>query len=90
MKCKNYLKIIGNQPLSGVIKVSGSKNAALPIIAASLLYKGKTKLINVPKIKDVTKMLEIYYLCYIIGVSVDLGNALIYDNFRYIEEKRQY
>ena len=59
MKCKNYLKIIGNQPLSGVIKVSGSKNAALPIIAASLLYKGKTKLINVPKIKDVTKMLEI-------------------------------
>lgn len=58
-KEKRFLKIIGNRPVNGVIKTSGSKNAALPLIAASLLIKGEVILNNVPRIDDVFKMLEI-------------------------------
>ncbi|ATU05455.1 UDP-N-acetylglucosamine 1-carboxyvinyltransferase [Candidatus Gracilibacteria bacterium HOT-871] len=53
------LIIKGNNKLSGVVKVSGSKNAALPIIGASLLLAGKVKLNNVPKIGDVKTFLDI-------------------------------
>lgn len=53
------LIIKGNNKLSGVVKVSGSKNAALPIIWASLLLAGKVKLNNVPKIGDVKTFLDI-------------------------------
>ena len=50
--------INGGKTLSGEVKISGSKNAALPLIAASVLVK-ETKLSNVPKINDVEMMLEI-------------------------------
>ena len=59
MKNKKCLKVIGNKFINGVIKVSGSKNAALPIIAASLLCKDKVTLRNVPNIVDVNNLLEI-------------------------------
>lgn len=52
-------KISGGKPLSGEIQVSGAKNAALPILAASLLVNGKTEITNVPVIEDVKRMLEI-------------------------------
>lgn len=45
--------------LSGTVTVSGSKNAALPIMAACLLAEGKTVLKNVPYLTDVTHMCEI-------------------------------
>lgn len=51
--------INGNKPLKGEVRVSGSKNAALPILAATLLGKGDFLLSNVPNIKDVLVMLEI-------------------------------
>ena len=51
--------IEGGNKLEGEIKVSGSKNASLPIIAASILNGGITKLYNVPKIHDTKIMLEI-------------------------------
>lgn len=46
-------KIIGNQPLNGIIKVSGAKNAALPIIIATLVEKGVYTLKNVPNLRDI-------------------------------------
>ena len=50
----------GGQPLEGSVVVQGSKNAALPIIAASLLAtKGQTILHNVPLIKDVFAAIEL-------------------------------
>lgn len=54
-------KIIINGPakLRGEVKIDGSKNAALPIIAATLLTRGKTVLSNVPEIEDVRNMLNI-------------------------------
>lgn len=49
----------GWKELSWKVKVSGSKNAALPILAATLLIRGKITLHNVPKIGDVMTFLEI-------------------------------
>jgi len=60
--------IHGGKPLTGSIKVSGSKNAALPCIAATILGNTPSTLQNVPKIDDVFKMLEI--LEYL-GAKVD-------------------
>ena len=45
--------------LSGEIAISGSKNASLPILAATLLCDGKTTLKNVPDLTDVENMCEI-------------------------------
>ena len=47
------LKIVGNRPLRGEITISGAKNAALPILCASLLTKDTLKLTNVPMLRDV-------------------------------------
>ncbi len=47
------LIITGNKPLAGTIRVSGAKNAVLPILAASLLTGGTTRLLDVPKLADV-------------------------------------
>lgn len=51
--------IQGGNRLQGEVKISGSKNAALPIVAATILNKGKTTLYNVPNIHDVQTMFEI-------------------------------
>lgn len=53
------LVIEGGRKLSGEIKVSGAKNACLPILAASLLTNEKCVISNVPDLKDVNTMLEI-------------------------------
>ncbi|MDZ4225339.1 MAG: UDP-N-acetylglucosamine 1-carboxyvinyltransferase [Candidatus Andersenbacteria bacterium] len=59
--------IQGGRKLSGVIPVYGSKNAALPLLAASLLTEEEVILHNIPEILDVKKMLEIMQA---MGVSV--------------------
>lgn len=52
-------KILGQQTLSGTIQVNGSKNAATPIITATLLLGGTTILRNVPRVEDVHRILEL-------------------------------
>ena len=52
------LLIQGGRAVSGVHPVSGNKNAALPMIAASLLSQEPVKLVNIPDISDVADMLE--------------------------------
>jgi len=51
--------ITGGAPLSGVVIPAGNKNAALPILAASVLTDGVLEIGNVPRIRDVDSMLEI-------------------------------
>ena len=51
--------IEGGKRLNGEIDISGSKNASLPIMAASILNNGITKLYNVPDIHDTKMMIEI-------------------------------
>lgn len=53
------LVIQGGQPLYGNVHISGAKNAALVLIAASIMAEGETILDNVPKICDVQVMIEI-------------------------------
>jgi len=53
------LAIRGGTRLDGVITVSGAKNAALPILAATLLSDEKVRLTNVPHLRDVTTTVEL-------------------------------
>lgn len=53
------LVIQGGIPLSGEIRISGAKNAALPILCAALLTEESLHIGNVPHLRDVTTMLEL-------------------------------
>src|SRR5688572_12921676 len=53
------LFIHGNVPLNGEIKISGAKNAALPIIAAALLTSGPVAIKNIPQLRDVTTIMNL-------------------------------
>ena len=52
-------KIKGKTPLNGVIRVSGAKNAALPIIIATLVSKGEYTLKNVPNLRDIRILMKL-------------------------------
>ncbi|MDA1195244.1 MAG: UDP-N-acetylglucosamine 1-carboxyvinyltransferase [Planctomycetota bacterium] len=52
-------EIEGGVPLAGTVNVSGAKNAALPILAASLLADGPCRLEGVPDLRDIRTMLRI-------------------------------
>ena len=51
------LEVLGANKLKGQINISGSKNASLPILAATLLSKKKVYLKNLPRVKDIETML---------------------------------
>ncbi len=53
------IRIHGGRPLSGSIKISGSKNSALPILAATLLTKEPCTIRRVPDLSDTNYMLQI-------------------------------
>lgn len=76
--------IDGGKKLDGIVKVSGSKNAALPIISAAILNGGITKLYNIPNIHDTRITLEI--LKYL-GCKVNKNNDKIEINSKNITKK---
>ncbi len=53
------LLLTGGTPLTGEVRISGAKNAVLPILAAALLADTPTRIGNVPHLRDVTTMLEL-------------------------------
>ena len=53
------LIVKGKKSLSGIVKISGSKNATLPILAASILSDKKIEINNVPLVKDVITMSQL-------------------------------
>ena len=53
------LNVQGGYPLTGELKIQGSKNTVLPVMAAAVIYKGVTILTNVPMIQDVYCMIHI-------------------------------
>lgn len=67
------LVIQGGIPLSGEVRVSGAKNAALPILCASVLTPGVLRVQNLPHLRDVTTMLT---LLGQMGVEVSLDEKL--------------
>ena len=56
------LVIVGGKKLNGSINISGSKNATLPILAASILSKNKVIIKNIPLVKDVETMIDLLSL----------------------------
>ena len=64
------LVITGGQRLGGEVAISGAKNAALPILAASLLTSEPLEISNVPDLRDVGTML---HLLERMGMHVDRG-----------------
>ncbi len=60
--------IKGGKNLSGCVEISGAKNAILPIMAASLLTKGKSVLHNVPHLNDIKMMAHVLR---VIGARID-------------------
>ncbi|OOV86494.1 UDP-N-acetylglucosamine 1-carboxyvinyltransferase [Oceanospirillum linum] len=53
------LLITGGRPLDGDIRISGAKNSALPILAATLLAEGPVRIGNLPHLHDITTMIEL-------------------------------
>lgn len=53
------LRVEGGRELSGEITLKRSKNATVALICASLLNRGTTKLLNVPKIEEVNRLIEV-------------------------------
>jgi UDP-N-acetylglucosamine 1-carboxyvinyltransferase len=69
--------IKGGKPLTGKVEISGSKNAALPIMVATLLSPGKYTIGNVPRLRDVRTMA---HLLRIVGAKIEFENhSLIID-----------
>ena len=70
------LLVHGGTPLSGRIVPSANKNAVLPILCATLLTREPVRLLGIPEITDVRKILEIYRM---LGsdVSVDYGTGVL-------------
>jgi UDP-N-acetylglucosamine 1-carboxyvinyltransferase len=54
-----YLKILGEKELSGSVEISGAKNAALPLIAATILSKNKMDIRNLPNVVDINTFLKL-------------------------------
>ncbi len=53
------LEVLGGKKLKGRVQISGSKNASLPILAATILSKEKIHLSNIPKVKDISTMIDL-------------------------------
>ncbi|MEQ3692045.1 MAG: UDP-N-acetylglucosamine 1-carboxyvinyltransferase [Alcanivorax sp.] len=67
------LRITGGNRLEGEVRISGAKNSALPILAATLLAEGPMMVGNLPHLHDITTMLE---LLGRMGVSVAINEDM--------------
>ena len=68
------IHVTGNGPLRGVVSIAGAKNAALPVIAASLLSEEPLELENVPGVKDIDTCLQLLEL---LGCTTDRNNGCL-------------
>lgn len=69
-----YLLVKGNKPLKGQVEISGSKNATLPIMAASIISSGEVVLSGVPDLEDIHVMSEALKL---LGAKVNRDNDVL-------------
>ena len=69
------ISILGGKTLEGIITISGSKNATLPILASSLLTNEKSNLSNVPNLLDVITMKE---LLSSLGIKINANQKSLF------------
>jgi UDP-N-acetylglucosamine 1-carboxyvinyltransferase len=82
------LKIRGNGPLSGIIDISGSKNATLPIMAATILAAGESRLGRVPDLADVRTLQRV--LAHL-GINIkNEGKTITLDATNITEQEAPY
>jgi UDP-N-acetylglucosamine 1-carboxyvinyltransferase len=81
------LIIDGGVALKGDIQVSGSKNAALPILTACLLAKGPVRLTNVPRLRDINTTLK---LLNILGCETTLEGNVVTAQVRQLKHEAPY
>jgi len=55
----DYLKIVGGNKLKGKVEISGAKNAALPLLALTILSKNQLSISNMPNVADIKTMLKL-------------------------------
>ncbi len=67
------LQITGGRRLDGEVRISGAKNAALPILAATLLSEEPVSVGNIPQLQDVSTMIQ---LLGRMGVAVTMGERM--------------
>ncbi len=72
------LLIVGGRPLSGEVAMSGAKNAALPILCASLLTSDPVHFTNVPHLNDISTMLRLLGDMGV-GVTMDGVDGMVLD-----------
>ncbi len=70
------IEVVGGRVLRGEVGISGAKNAALPMAAASLLVPGKVTIRNVPRLKDILTLLELLRLLGVKGGYEDHSLSL--------------
>ena len=82
------LEVFGANKLKGQIKISGSKNASLPILAATLLSSKKVHLKNLPRVKDIETMIS---LLQSLGSKINFNkNNLVIDNIKQTKSFASY
>lgn len=69
------LKILGGFPLNGEVEISGAKNAALPILVASILSPDQLNISNIPKLKDIDTTIK---LLRFLGVSIQQTDSNVF------------
>lgn len=70
----DYLKVIGKKRLEGSVTISGAKNAALPLLASTILSSNSIKISNLPDVVDINTLLK---LLEILGSTYNKNNNLL-------------
>ncbi len=83
----DYLKVIGKQKLKGSVKISGAKNAALPLLAATILSKNKINISNLPNVVDINTLLK---LLGMLGATYNNNDILQIDSTTITNTKANY
>lgn len=73
----DFLEIYGNKNISGSVKISGAKNAALPLIASSILAKNDVKLTNLPNVADTKTLIKILTMLGAESVESSRNEAIL-------------
>ena len=75
------IHVIGGKTLKGNIRISGAKNAALPVIAASILCSEEVEISNIPYLEDTRSMVE---LVEVLGAKAEFKNVIDQNSRRLI------
>ena len=83
----DYLKVTGLKNLKGSVKISGAKNAALPLLASTILSSKEIKISNLPDVVDINTLLK---LLGMLGSTYKKGEKLTIDSTAISKTKANY